>query len=67
MVGEFLAHGFGGGFVPLFRQTAASVKRVFQDVSLEEQKRFEDVLKKIGKRAEALAREEAGSINRNYS
>jgi MarR family transcriptional regulator, 2-MHQ and catechol-resistance regulon repressor len=51
-------------FVPLFRQIAALVKRVFQDVSLEEQKQFEDVLKRIGKRAGALALEEIGSIDR---
>jgi hypothetical protein len=37
---------------------------VFQDVSPEEQKQFEDVLKRIGKRAEALALEAIGSIDR---
>jgi MarR family transcriptional regulator, 2-MHQ and catechol-resistance regulon repressor len=51
-------------FVPLFRQIAALVKRVFQDVSPEAQKHFEDVLKRIGKRAEALALGEIGSIDR---
>jgi MarR family transcriptional regulator, 2-MHQ and catechol-resistance regulon repressor len=40
-------------FVPLFRQHAAFVKRAFQDVSPEEQKRLQELLKKIGKRAEA--------------
>ena len=45
-------------FVPLFRQTAALVKKVFREVSPEEQKQFEDLLKRIGKHAEALTREE---------
>jgi MarR family 2-MHQ and catechol resistance regulon transcriptional repressor len=40
-------------FVPLFRQHAALVKRAFQDVSPEDQKRLQELLKKIGKRAEA--------------
>jgi MarR family transcriptional regulator, 2-MHQ and catechol-resistance regulon repressor len=42
-------------FVPLFRQHAALLKRVFQDVSSEEMQQLEVVLKKIGKRAESLA------------
>jgi MarR family 2-MHQ and catechol resistance regulon transcriptional repressor len=42
-------------FVPLFRRHAALIKRAFQDVSSEELKQFELVLKKIGKRAESLA------------
>src|SRR5713101_5828480 len=42
-------------FVPLFRRHTALIKRVFQDVSSEELKRLEVVLKKIGKRAESLA------------
>jgi len=40
-------------FVPLFRQHAALVKRAFQDISPEDQKRLQELLKKIGKRAEA--------------
>ena len=52
-------------FVPVFRQQMDLVKRVFQDVSLDEQKQFEDVLKRIGKRAEALALEELQASDRN--
>jgi MarR family 2-MHQ and catechol resistance regulon transcriptional repressor len=43
-------------FVPLFRQHAALVKRAFQDVSPEEQSQLEDVLKRIGRRAEELGK-----------
>jgi MarR family 2-MHQ and catechol resistance regulon transcriptional repressor len=42
-------------FVPLFRRHMALIKRAFQDVSPEELKQLEVVLKKIGKRAESLA------------
>jgi len=42
-------------FVPLFRRHVALIKRAFQDVSPEELKQLEGVLKKIGKRAESLA------------
>jgi MarR family 2-MHQ and catechol resistance regulon transcriptional repressor len=41
-------------FVPIFRQHAALIKRVFQDVSPEEQRQMEEVLKRIGRRAEEL-------------
>jgi MarR family transcriptional regulator, 2-MHQ and catechol-resistance regulon repressor len=41
-------------FVPLFRRHAALIKRAFQDVSLEELRQLEGVLKKIGKRADSL-------------
>jgi MarR family transcriptional regulator, 2-MHQ and catechol-resistance regulon repressor len=41
-------------FVPIFRQHAALIKRAFQDVSPEEQRQMEEVLKKIGRRAERL-------------
>ena len=51
-------------FVPLFRHLTALVKRVFQDVSHEEQRQFEDVLKRIGNRAEALALEELEASDR---
>jgi MarR family transcriptional regulator, 2-MHQ and catechol-resistance regulon repressor len=44
-------------FVPLFRRHVALIKRAFQDVSSEELEQLEVVLKKIGKRAEALARQ----------
>src|SRR5580693_1256861 len=45
-------------FVPIFRQHAALIKRAFQDVSPEEQRQMEEVLKKIGRRAEELAEQE---------
>ena len=45
-------------FVPIFRQHAALIKRAFQDVSPEEQRQMEEVLKRIGKRAEELAEQE---------
>ena len=45
-------------FIPLFSEHAALVKCAFQDVSPEEQKKLQELLKKIGKRAEALAQEE---------
>jgi MarR family 2-MHQ and catechol resistance regulon transcriptional repressor len=51
-------------FVPLFRQQAALVKRAFQDVSPQEHAQLEDVLKRIGKRAEALATAEIESMDR---
>jgi MarR family 2-MHQ and catechol resistance regulon transcriptional repressor len=41
-------------FVPIFREHAALIKRAFQDVSPKEQRRMEEVLKKIGRRAEEL-------------
>jgi MarR family 2-MHQ and catechol resistance regulon transcriptional repressor len=41
-------------FVPIFREHAALIKRAFQDVSPQEQRRIEEVLKKIGRRAEEL-------------
>jgi MarR family transcriptional regulator, 2-MHQ and catechol-resistance regulon repressor len=43
-------------FVPLFRRHAALIRRAFQDVSSEELQQLEAVLKKIGKRAESLAK-----------
>ena len=42
-------------FVPLLHQQSALVELAFQDVSPEEQRKVEDVLKTIGKRADALA------------
>jgi MarR family 2-MHQ and catechol resistance regulon transcriptional repressor len=45
-------------FVPIFRQHAALIKRAFQDVSPEEQRQMEEVLKRIGKRAKELAEQE---------
>jgi len=48
-------------FVPLFRRHTAVIKRAFQDVSSEELKQLDLVLKKIGKRAESLAEKKAHS------
>ena len=45
-------------FVPIFRQHAALIKRAFQDVSPEEQRQMEEVLKRIGRRAEGLGEQE---------
>src|ERR1700741_2183743 len=39
-------------FVPIFRQHTALIKRAFQDVSPEEQRKLEEVLERIAKRAE---------------
>jgi MarR family 2-MHQ and catechol resistance regulon transcriptional repressor len=41
-------------FVPIFRQHAALIKRAFQDVSPAERRQMEEVLKRIGRRAEEL-------------
>jgi MarR family 2-MHQ and catechol resistance regulon transcriptional repressor len=46
-------------FVPIFREHAALIKRAFQNVSPEEQRKLEEVLKKIGRRAEKLSEQEA--------
>jgi MarR family transcriptional regulator, 2-MHQ and catechol-resistance regulon repressor len=51
-------------FVPIFRQHAALIKRAFHDVSPEEQRQLEEVLKKIGRRAEELGEEEGESWDR---
>ena len=48
-------------FVPLFRRHTALIKRAFQDVSLEELRQMELILKKIGKRAESLAEDQSDS------
>jgi MarR family 2-MHQ and catechol resistance regulon transcriptional repressor len=45
-------------FLPIFRQHAALLKRAFQDVSPDEQRQMEEVLKKIGRRAEELREQE---------
>src|ERR1700731_3804266 len=45
-------------FVPIFRQQAALIKRAFQEVSPEERCQLEEVLKKIGRRAEDLAEQD---------
>jgi hypothetical protein len=42
----------------IFRQHAALIKRAFQDVSPEEQRQMEEVLKRIGRRAEELGEQE---------
>jgi MarR family 2-MHQ and catechol resistance regulon transcriptional repressor len=46
-------------FAPLFRRHTALIKRAFQNVSSEELQQLELVLKKIGKRAESLAKKPA--------
>lgn len=48
-------------FGPIFRRHAALIKRAFEDVSSEELKQLEGVLKKVGKRAESLANNEGNS------
>ena len=45
-------------FVPIFRQHAALIKRAFQDVSPKEQRQMEEVLRRIGRRAEELGEQE---------
>lgn len=45
-------------FVPIFRQHAALIKHAFQGVSLEEQRQLEEVLKRVGRRAEELGEQE---------
>jgi MarR family transcriptional regulator, 2-MHQ and catechol-resistance regulon repressor len=45
-------------FVPIFRQHAALLTRAFQDVSPHEQRQMEEVLKRIGRRAEELGEQE---------
>ena len=49
-------------FVPLFRQHAALIKRAFQGVTAEELGQLERVLKKIGKRADALAKKDGSDL-----
>jgi MarR family 2-MHQ and catechol resistance regulon transcriptional repressor len=46
-------------FVPIFRQHAALMKRVFQVVSPEEQRQMEEVLERIAKRAGELGEPES--------
>jgi MarR family transcriptional regulator, 2-MHQ and catechol-resistance regulon repressor len=48
-------------FVPLFRRHTALIKHAFQDVSSEEMKQLEVVLKKIGKRTESLVEKKGHS------
>ena len=48
-------------FLPLFRRHSALIQRAFQDVSLEEIRQLELVLKKIGKRAESLVEKRSHS------
>src|ERR1700723_607568 len=47
-----------GVFVPIFRQHAALIKRAFEHVSPAEHRQVEEVLKKIGRRAEELGERE---------
>jgi MarR family 2-MHQ and catechol resistance regulon transcriptional repressor len=48
-------------FIPLFRRHTALIKRAFHDVSSEELQRLELILKKVGKRAESLAKKRGHS------
>jgi MarR family 2-MHQ and catechol resistance regulon transcriptional repressor len=48
-------------FLPVFRQHAALIRRAFQDVSPKERRRLEEVLKRIGRRAEKLGEEVNGA------
>jgi ABC-type phosphate/phosphonate transport system ATPase subunit len=45
-------------FAPLFRQQVSLIQNAFQDVSSKDQKQLQKLLKKVGKRAEALAKVE---------
>jgi MarR family 2-MHQ and catechol resistance regulon transcriptional repressor len=45
-------------FVPVFRQHAALIKRAFQDVSPQERRQLEEVLKRIGRRAEKVSEQD---------
>jgi hypothetical protein len=53
-------------FVPIFLQHAALIKRSFQDVSPDEQRQMEEVLKRIGSRAEELGEQEGHSQDRVF-
>ena len=46
-------------FLPVFRQHAALIRRAFQDVSPKERRQLEEVLKRIGRRAENLGEQES--------
>ena len=48
-------------FLPVFRQHAALIRRAFQDVSPKERRQLEEVLKRIGRRAEKLGKEDNGA------
>src|SRR5580692_4596974 len=48
-------------FLPIFREHVALIKRAFQDVSPKEQRQMEEVLRKIGRRAEKLSEREGHS------
>ena len=49
-------------FVPLFRQHVSLIQRALRDLSPEDRRKLEELLKKIGKRAEALAQEEKSDL-----
>jgi MarR family transcriptional regulator, 2-MHQ and catechol-resistance regulon repressor len=49
-------------FVPLFRQHVSLIQNAFQAVSSKDQKQLQRLLKKVGKRAEALAKEEKSNL-----
>jgi MarR family 2-MHQ and catechol resistance regulon transcriptional repressor len=45
-------------FVPVYRQHAALIKRAFQEISPDERRQLEELLKRIGRRAQELAEQE---------
>jgi MarR family 2-MHQ and catechol resistance regulon transcriptional repressor len=47
--------------VPVFRKHAAAMKRVFSELSSQELQQLESILKRVGRRAEALGGQEEGS------
>lgn len=49
-------------FAPLFRQHVSLIQRAFRDVSAEDRRKLEELLKKIGKRAEALAQDKESDL-----
>jgi MarR family 2-MHQ and catechol resistance regulon transcriptional repressor len=49
-------------FAPLFRQQVSLIQNAFQDVSSKDQKQLQKLLKKVGKRAEALAKVEKSDV-----
>jgi MarR family 2-MHQ and catechol resistance regulon transcriptional repressor len=46
-------------FVPIYRHHAALIKRAFQEISRDERRQLQELLKRIGRRAEELADQES--------
>ncbi len=49
-------------FAPLFRQHASLIQRAFREVSSADRRKLEELLKKIGKRAEVLAQDKKSDL-----